>query len=153
MQNVNIRTAQNVGIQYELAGLGNRIAAFVIDAVILFFYLIVVMWMISQIQLNSIWILFGFYLPVLFYHLICEVFFNGQSIGKKQMKIKVVQLDGSSPTFGAYILRWILRLVDISTFSGAIAVVTISMSKHGQRLGDMAAGTTVVKVEREVKVA
>lgn len=152
MQNVNIRTAQNVGIQYELAGLGARMAAFAIDVAVLIAYFIAISIILSKLGLDSLWLGFMFYLPAMLYHLLCEIFLNGQSIGKKQMNIRVVKLDGSSPSIGGYLLRWLLRPIDISLFSGAIAVVAIALSKKGQRLGDMAANTTVVKVAREVKV-
>lgn len=152
MQNVNIRTAQNVGIQYELAGLGARMAAFAIDVAVLIAYFIAISIILSKLGLDSLWLGLMFYLPAMLYHLLCEIFLNGQSIGKKQMNIKVVKLDGSSPSIGGYLLRWLLRPIDISLFSGAIAVVAIALSKKGQRLGDMAANTTVVKVAREVKV-
>lgn len=153
MQNVNIRTAQNVGIDYELAGLGARMGAFLVDTIIQIFFVILISLLLDLVRLDSIWLTMSFFIPVLFYHFISEVALNGQSIGKKQFNIKVVNLDGSPPTIGGYFLRWILRPIDISLFSGGIAVITIVMSKNAQRLGDMAAGTTVVKVAREIKVS
>ena len=72
---------------------------------------------------------------------------NGQSLGKRQMEIKVIKLDGSRPSLGAYILRWIIRPVD-TFMSGAIAILTILINGKGQRLGDLAAGTTVIKTKR-----
>lgn len=153
MQNVNIRTAQNVGIDYELAGLGARMGAFLVDTIIQIFFVILISLLLDLVRLDSIWLTMSFFIPVLFYHFISEVALNGQSIGKKQFNIKVVNLDGSSPTIGGYFLRWILRPIDISLFSGGIAVITVAMSKNAQRLGDMAAGTTVVKVAREIKVS
>jgi hypothetical protein len=62
------------------------------------------------------------------------------------MNIKVVRLDGTPPTIGNYVIRWLFRFVDISMFSGGIAVVTIAVNGRGQRLGDMAAGTSVVRL-------
>ncbi|MTI20969.1 RDD family protein [Fulvivirga sp. RKSG066] len=153
MQSVNIRTAQNVGIRYQLAGLGARMAAFAIDTIVQGVYVIAIAYILVKINLDTTWIWMSLLLPVLFYHLICEITLNGQSIGKKQLNIKVVRVDGSPATLGGYVLRWILRPIDISLFSGGVAVVSIVMSKHGQRLGDMAAGTTVVKVAQEMKVS
>jgi hypothetical protein len=83
-------------------------------------------------------------LPYVFYHLVCEVFFNGQSFGKKARQIKVIRLDGTRPRLGDYLLRWILRIVDTGLFSGIIAIVVILANGRGQRLGDLAAGTSVV---------
>lgn len=153
MQSVNIRTAQNVGIDYELAGLGARMGAYAIDVAIQAAYFIAVSMILSKVNLDSLWIVMIFFLPAMLYHLLCEIFLNGQSIGKKQMQIRVVRIDGSSPSLGGYMLRWILRPIDISLFSGGVAVLTIALSKKGQRLGDMAANTTVVKVAKEVKVS
>ena len=68
------------------------------------------------------------------------------------MKIKVVRLDGTPATIGGYILRWILRPIDISLFSGGVAVLSITLSHNGQRLGDLAANTTVIKVAKDMAV-
>ena len=75
---------------------------------------------------------------------------DGQSIGKKALKIKVVRLDGTQPTLGNYLIRWLLRLVDISLTYGSAAIITILVNQKGQRLGDLAAHTSVIKlVKRE----
>jgi hypothetical protein len=71
---------------------------------------------------------------------------NGQSFGKRQMKIRVVKLDGSQPGIGSYVLRWLLSIIE----RGMIEVVVILINGKGQRLGDMAAGTTVVKLKQRV---
>lgn len=152
MQNVNIQTAQNVGIQYEIAGIGLRMGAFAIDMVVIVAYIIGMVILLDLIDLQAGWVMLMFYLPVFFYHFLCEVFFEGQSIGKRQLNIKVVKLDGTPPTLGGYFLRWILRPIDILIFSGGIGVLSILMTKNSQRVGDIAAGTTVVKVGRKVHV-
>jgi hypothetical protein len=85
-------------------------------------------------------------LPYLLYHAIFEILMNGQSPGKRQMKIKVVRMDGTSATIGNYLMRWLLRLVEVFMLRGALAMITIAASGKGQRLGDLVAGTTVVKL-------
>ncbi|MEM7107665.1 MAG: RDD family protein [Bacteroidota bacterium] len=152
MQSVNIRTTQNVAIDYATAGLGDRIGAFLIDVLILGAYVIAMALIISRLGIDSDWVFMLFYLPAFFYHLACEIVFNGQSLGKKQLNIKVVRLDGTPATIGGYILRWILRPLDIGIFSGAIAVISIAITENSQRLGDLAAGTTVVKMGQSMKV-
>ncbi len=152
MQSVNIRTTQNVAIDYEIAGLGDRILAFLIDGIILAVYAIAVFWVLVKLNINSTWVVVAAYLPFFFYHLICEIFFNGQSFGKKQMNIKVVRLDGNPPTIGGYIMRWILRPIDITLFSGGLAVLCIAITQNAQRLGDMAAGTSVVRIAKDMQV-
>ena len=59
-------------------------------------------------------------------------------------KIRVTKIDGSKPTFSNYLIRWMLRLIDIVMGSGSIALLTILLNGKGQRLGDIAAGTTVI---------
>jgi hypothetical protein len=87
-----------------------------------------------------------------FFDLICEIWLNGQSIGKRARNIKVIKLDGSAPTIGAYILRWIFRIIDFSIFGQWVGVVAIAAGGKGQRLGDMVAGTTVVRIEPKVSL-
>lgn len=145
MQKVTIRTAQNVLIDYPVAGLVHRILAFIIDIFILGTYAIVVFFIIIQAGLQEQWVLLLFYFPVFFYDLFFEIAMNGQSLGKKALDLRVVRIDGSNPTIGNYILRWLLKPIDIA-FSGSVAVTCILLTRYGQRLGDLAGGTTVVKL-------
>jgi len=157
MQKINVQTTQNVTIEYALAGLGNRILAYLIDSLLLGVYLIAAFWILFGVLLPdsepSAVVVILLILPVFLYHLLCEALLNGQSLGKRQMNIKVVKLDGSSPGFSAYLLRWLLRPIDISLFSGGVAILSIAISQHDQRLGDLAAGTTVVKTKGEAPLS
>ncbi len=83
-------------------------------------------------------------LPLFLYHLLWETLWNGRSPGKAVMKLRVVKTDGSKPAFSNYLLRWLLRIIDITATSGGLALVTILLNGKGQRLGDMAAVTTVI---------
>jgi len=145
MQIVTVRTAQNVLIDYPVAGLVQRILAFIIDAFILIAYAIVVFYIIIEIGLQEQWVIIFFFFPIFFYDLVLEISMNGQSLGKRAIGLKVVRIDGSNPTIGNYLLRWLLKPIDIS-LSGSIAVTCILLTRYGQRLGDLAAGTTVVKL-------
>src|SRR5690606_27797184 len=88
--------------------------------------------------------------PLFSYFLLCEVFFDGQSIGKKLRRIKVARIDGTQPTLGNYLLRWLLRLVEVDMTFGAVALLAVLIGGKGQRLGDLAAGTTVIKLQPRV---
>lgn len=154
MSTVQVQTAQNVAIAYRTAGVGTRIVAYLIDALITIAYLVIGMLIvistIGDDGLSDAALVFGFVvfvLPVVFYHLLCEIFLDGQSLGKRAAKIKVVRLDGGTPTIGAYLLRWILRFADITIFYGVPATVLIIVTEHDQRLGDLAAGTTVIRLD------
>ncbi len=148
MQKISIETTQNVKIDYILAGVGRRIQAFFLDLLVIFSYFILLSLIFNYtdytpgMAVNVMMIV-----PTFLYHLLCEIFLNGQSIGKKQMKIKVIRLDGNPPTIGAYLIRWLLRPIDITLFFGSVAIIAIAISSKDQRLGDLAAGTTVVKVD------
>lgn len=144
MQRVGIQTTQNVLIDYEVAGLGQRIGAFLLDALVLGAYLFLLLFINLEVGTLPLVVNFLLALPVFLYHLLCEILLNGQSLGKRQLGIKVVRLDGTSPTLGNYLLRWVLRPVDI-WFYGSVAILCILIGGKGQRLGDIAAGTTVVR--------
>lgn len=149
MQKVGIQTTQNVLIDYEVAGLGERIGAYLLDGVIIVAYIFLIAFINIQIQTLPVVVNVLLALPVFLYHLLCEIFFNGQSIGKRQLNIKVVRLDGTSPTLSNYLLRWILRPVDFWLYY-SVAVLCILIGGKGQRLGDMAGGTTVVKYRNKL---
>lgn len=147
MDNFQIETAQNVRIKQNVANIGDRILAFLIDVLILFAFETVLVLALRgmDVNLSEKWMMIlVFGLPVFLYHLLWESFNNGQSPGKAVIKIKVVKLDGSKPSFFNYLVRWLLRIIDISITSGAVAIVTILLSGRGQRLGDLAAQTTVI---------
>jgi uncharacterized RDD family membrane protein YckC len=145
MQTINVRTTQNVLIGYSLAGLFDRVLAFIIDAVIFFTYLILALLLLAAAEAMATWTLILVYLPIFFYNLLFEILMNGQTPGKRAMNIKVVRLDGSSPTIANYCMRFILWPIDI-VLSGSIAITFILLTKNSQRLGDLAAGTTVIKL-------
>lgn len=146
-------TNQNIEIKLELAGIGDRILAFLIDSLIIFVYVLFSFLVISILSSTfEPTYLFLFFLPLLFYSLLFETFANGQTPGKKARQIKVVKLDGGSPTFFNYLLRWVLRPIDIMIYGG-VAILCIIVTKNGQRLGDLAAGTTVIKLRTSLKFA
>ncbi len=153
MYTVRVRTTQNVVIDYPLAGLGDRILAFMIDTLILIGYSLLCWFIFDRLEIHTDWInMLVISIPYLLYHLLFEIFMDGQSPGKRQRKIKVVRLDGTSPSIGNYLLRWLFRLIEVMLLQGALAMVTIASSKKGQRLGDVVAGTTVVKLAKEEEV-
>jgi len=57
----------------------------------------------------------------------------------------------STPSFGAYVIRWLLRPIDILITTGFVGFVSIIVTQHGQRVGDVAARTTVVRQQKETE--
>ncbi len=86
------------------------------------------------------------------YSLFFEILMQGQTPGKRLQKIKVVMMDGAPATIGAYLIRWLFRIVDLNIGSGSIAIVTIVFSKNKQRFGDMLARTVVIKIQDRVSL-
>jgi uncharacterized RDD family membrane protein YckC len=146
MQTIRVQTTQNVFIHYPIASVGERSVAYLIDSVLLALYAIAVIALFIKLQIETWWIWALAGLPFLFYSLLFEVFMNGQSPGKYIMKIQVVRLDGTPPRLGDYIMRWLLRFIDFTIFSPAVAMICIIAGGKGQRLGDIAAGTSVIKL-------
>lgn len=147
MQSVSIRTTQNVQLDYPLAGIADRILAFIIDAFILISFFLVALFLASlaDIELGSVSLSLISIIAYL-YRLILEVLNNGQTVGKMALRIKVVKLDGSKPSFAAFFLRWLLEPIDF--LITGLGVVVIILTKNGQRIGDLLAGTTVVKIKK-----
>jgi uncharacterized RDD family membrane protein YckC len=147
MQIIRVRTTQNVFIDYPVGSVGDRILAYLLDRLILIVYSVGVLAAFTKLEIETsyVWLIF-FGVPWLFFSLLFEIFMDGQTPGKKVMKIKVVRLDGTPATIGDYLLRWIFAFVDIFILSGAVAVVMVAMGGKGQRLGDVVAGTSVIKL-------
>src|ERR1051325_3778146 len=91
--------------------------------------------------------------PVMFYDLLCEMLLNGQSVGKKVMGIKVISLNGNQASFGQYFIRWLFRIVDFSFSGSIVALVMVAVSEKKQRLGDLVAGTVLVKTKPRIQIS
>jgi len=154
MDSIRISTAQNIDIDYEIAGLGERIAARCID---LAGFVVVggiglVLMGVAQMSMsgNASMVVFFIFLAIfVFYDLVCEITMDGQSLGKKVLKIKVISIDGTQPTFGQYIFRWLFRIIDFGfPFGwGVVALVSVAVTKNHQRVGDILAKTTLIKTK------
>jgi len=145
MKTIEINTAQNVTIQYELASFGNRAAAFFIDLIVLFGLISCLNIFFLQLGLSTVF-MYLILLPVMLFYTLCsEILLDGQTIGKKAMGIKVVKLNGDPATAFDYLIRWAFRFLDIWVSAGSIAAMLISSSTYNQRLGCLLSGTTVIK--------
>ncbi len=164
MSELSITTTQNVKINFKAASAGERIGSYFIDLVIKIAYCLVVYWIFfywlnldrlfqKLDQWSVMTIILVFYFPVIIYSITLESIFEGQTIGKKLVKIKVVKIDGYQAGFGDYLMRWFFRLIDITILNGIIALITVVSSKKGQRLGDMAAGTAVITLKNKIDIS
>lgn len=164
MDQIAINTSQNVNVNFTLAGVGERIVAFFIDSFIKGIYLFILSWAMRTffdydnfIQGMDGWYVGAFIFiitfPIHIYTLVLESMMEGQTFGKKLMKIKVVKIDGYQAGFGDYLMRWIFRLVDIFGSFGLVAFITSLASKNNQRLGDIATGTAVISLKNNVNIS
>jgi len=163
MSELSINTTQNVNINFTVAAVGHRILAYFLDLLVKSAYSIVVFYVFFYwLGLNDFmdgmdnWsrmsIIVLFYLPVIFYTLILESLLEGQTIGKKILKIKVVKIDGYQASFGDYLMRWIFRIVDVNFSGGVVGLISIIVSNKSQRLGDMTAGTSVITLKNNINI-
>ncbi|MCX7548112.1 RDD family protein [Xanthomarina sp. F1114] len=185
MKRLQIKTAQNVDIQFTLANVGQRLLAFAIDNIIKFAYLYFAIeflnfQLIENTFNNDHWSIKAIdiliFLPVTFYSLYSEILLNGQTIGKKLLNIKVINVDGFKPTNTDFVIRWFLRVIDFNFFTLIFIYVAslglssnyallvfifiigkltgfllIVFTKKNQRFGDIMANTVVVSLKDKAK--
>lgn len=151
-----IQTSQGIRIQQEPASFAARLAAFAIDAILIGIAYTILGFLIR----SSYFLLFDylnrtfafvlcFMLPYL-YPLMYETFGNGQTIGKKILHIRVVTIDGGGPKMTSLILRWLFLPID-AFMSFGIGPLCIFFTQRQQRLGDLVAGTWVVRTQEYEK--
>jgi len=164
MATIRVQTTQNVTLEYEVASVGDRLLAALLDYLVLLAYGVLLAVLANALsdadngashainyhdpaELLGVLIVALTGAPFICYFLGCEIFFNGQTIGKKARHIRVMRLDGTPARLGDYFLRWLLRPVEIISSLGGLAVITILLNGRGQRLGDVLAGTTVLSLQ------
>lgn len=149
-----ILSSQGIRIHQEPASFAARLAAFSID-----FILMGIAWsvlfatygagLLSGMN-NVMAIILVILIPYL-YPLISETVASGQTLGKKLLHIRVVDLEGGGPKISAFILRWLILPLDVFGSAG-IGPLCVFFTKHQQRLGDLVAGTWVVRTQEYEKV-
>jgi uncharacterized RDD family membrane protein YckC len=172
-QTYTIETPEHVEIVYTVAGPGSRLLAFVIDflimlvpAVVLVVILIIA---ISAIMGSSIkdyledptrsqdfliWLILAFitmaqFLVSQFYFVVFELAWNGQSPGKRWLGIRVIRDSGQPVGLYASMIRNLLRIADLLPLFYLAGFITMLATRHWRRLGDLAAGSIAVKVDRK----
>jgi uncharacterized RDD family membrane protein YckC len=158
---LRVETPESVAFAYRLAGLASRGFALMLDTLIVCLigvgesliawgvYAIIHALFPSQATDAVSWILGAllvvFFLTAYGYFLVGEVLGHGQTWGKRWMGLRVVRDDGSRVRFGDSVIRNLLRLADILPGNYVVGMVSILVTRQHKRLGDMAAGTVVVR--------
>ena len=162
MSQIAINSSQNVNINFNIANIGERIAAFMIDMAIKSAYYIVIYLLFFRVfnlgivldkmdnwSAAAVMIVITF--PIQIYTLVCESMMEGQTFGKKVLQIKVVKIDGYQASFGDYLIRWFFRLIDMGIiFIGFFSMV---ISRNNQRLGGIASGTAVISLKNKINIS
>jgi uncharacterized RDD family membrane protein YckC len=157
-----VLTTQNVSINYQVANVGERLLARLIDLVFFVIYLVIAFKAMSAFTMGidfrtgekiSMAISLLIPIPVLTYTLWCETLFNGRSFGKLIMGLKVVKTDGTPAGIGDFAYRWIMRLVEgEGGLFTCLALPVAIISGKGQRIGDMVASTMVIKTKQKTSL-
>jgi len=159
-QTVDIETPELVTFSYTIAGVGSRVAAALLDyllCLVLFIALLVTFaylgasrmiasggtsseaWALAFLMLGQFFTLWGYYV-------LWEGLADGQTPGKRYMRLRVVSDGGYSVSFAGSAIRNLVRIVDMQpVITYGVGITSILASKQGKRLGDLAAGTIVVR--------
>ncbi|MBV9962417.1 MAG: RDD family protein [Parafilimonas sp.] len=162
MEKIKIPTSFNIELEFETPEFFRRYFAWLIDFFIIVSYIIIVYNLFNKFSVhhtdadmpylyNMSAIQLLLFVPVFVYHLFFEIVMNGQSIGKKITGIKVISENGGSPAVHQYLIRWLTRPFDL-VFFGLPGLLTVVLSKKNQRLGDMAAGTLVIRTKIQTDI-
>lgn len=178
MSTIRIATTFNIDLEFPVAPFHRRLIAWFLDILVLVFYIFIVIKVIDSFTpqkrfssgegIGALLMLLA--IPLLTYHLICEVLMNGQSIGKRIMGLRVVNENGGKPSISQYIIRWLIRTSDYITvvivlyapfaagtdpgffwkigaaFGLFVAdVILVNTTKKHQRLGDILAHTLLIQ--------
>lgn len=161
-----LETPENIELTYTLAGIGSRFAAALVDSFVLLFLLFInallfVLILAPQIEhasktgeyvIIAIWSLLS--LAIFWgYYIAFEVFWNGQTPGKRLFHLRVLRSTGYPVTLADVIVRNFVRIIDLLPNFYAAGVITMMITKRAQRLGDLAAGTVVVKDQKRITLS
>ena len=154
---LSIDTPENVAFGYDVAGIGSRFLAALVDTILILVLLVVVnlpLFLLAGVLSAaltdeiSIWAfaISGLISFALFwgYYIFFEMIWNGQSPGKRWVGLRVIRADGTPITLVETIIRNLVRLVDFLPAYYGVGVVTMFVNEQSRRLGDLAAGTLVV---------
>ncbi|RXK86339.1 RDD family protein [Filimonas effusa] len=162
MQKITIPTAFNIDLEFETAEFLQRLVAWLIDFAIVMAYFIVSMHFLAEYEASNgrqsagdgFWFNLSalqmiLFTPCLVYHLVCELLMNGQTPGKKMLKLRVISENGGRPALYQFLLRWLVRFIDFISSFGFGALISYAVTNKNQRLGDLAAGTLVIKLKMQ----
>lgn len=150
---LRIRLPEGVTISLQLAGPATRMMAFLVDSAIIVAASSLALSTTDLVRffnedLASALYVLGYFLFYIGYGIGCEYFWKGQTLGKWMLGLRVMDMTGLELQFSQVVIRNLLRLFDQLPAWGLVGGVAMLASKHRQRLGDLAAGTVVIRDRR-----
>ncbi len=146
-----VTTPERVSFDYQVAGLGTRAIAQVLDLLIVTGILAAVSFVALAVgafgadTAATLIAVMGGFVVVVGYFWVSEALWSGQTVGKKAFRLRAVGDRGEPLTFMQAGVRNIVRVVDFLPYAYGVGLVTLFANGKGKRLGDLAAGTIVVK--------
>lgn len=154
-----ISTPERVAFQYEIAGIGSRFLAQVVDTLVITVILIAITILAASLggifssgELAILVEVILVFVLLAGYFLISEAAWNGQTLGKRAARLRVVGDHGEPLTIGQAAIRNLVRIVDFLPIFYAIGMLTLFINGRGKRLGDFAAGTLVVRDRQRISL-
>jgi uncharacterized RDD family membrane protein YckC len=154
-----VATPELVAFRFETAGLGSRFTAQLVDILVLWGLLLalgLVSYLIAQlggVTIGALLFVVAGFLGFWAYWIVPEALWSGRTLGKYLLHLRVIDARGGPITVGQAVIRNLLRVVDFLPLSYAAGTVAIFSSPRNQRLGDMAAGTVVVRERMAVRLS
>src|ERR1700674_4665638 len=145
-----VATPERVSFDYQVAGLGTRAIAQVLDILIILGILTAVYFVAASFAVVGsaaavLFLVIGAFVVIFGYFWVSEALWSGQTIGKKAFRLRVVGDRGEPLTFMQAGIRNVVRIVDFLPYGYGVGFVVMFANGKGKRLGDLAAGTIVVK--------
>ena len=160
-QTIDVETPELVVFSYTIAGVGSRALAAVIDTLIIVAVIFGIILSLAGVvptdssggQRPGVFDAWGLAVMAIAifcvqwgYYIVFEGVFDGQTPGKRLLRLRVVRDGGYSVTFGASAVRNLIRFIDLQPFvTYGVGMLSVIFSKQGKRLGDIVAGTIVVR--------
>jgi uncharacterized RDD family membrane protein YckC len=157
-RSLEVRTGEAVAIRYELAGLGSRFLAVVVDGIaqVLILIGLVVAYAAWAVPIRKLlganlgawldaFLVFVVFIVVIGWFIVFEIWWSGRTPGKRALGLRVVRDGGFPLDAGAAVIRNLVRLAELSLGFYALSAISALISKENKRLGDYAAGTIVVR--------
>jgi len=141
-------TPEAVAVTLDIAGLGSRMIALLVDTLIQFGILLAAGFLVANAASGTASVIalsVVAFVALWCYFPLFEALWSGRTPGKSTQRLRVIRTDGQPVSFAAVMVRNLVRIVDLLPGTYVIGVISIVLTRRSQRLGDLAAGTIVIR--------